>query len=896
MVFIVFLLSSLSNQVQASFDLPVYLDGNTYTAVLSRNNALMTQIQDSNPLSDEADQHYFGKLAEVEDSWVRVSNIAGEWQGVASAFQQMYVIDSTNTSANLLQLNTANSWTLLTRPISSYDHSEVSCGLDKKTQHSSSALVLPKASQFQQRSFNQLCIDKVSDGNGGELCLIAELELAFDQEYQEAVGANAASIATSIINIVDGFYRNDLNISFETLSRTMLTDNNDVFTNSSDADILLNDIKDQKEADGIAFLTNPNALFHFVTGRDFEGSTAGVAFVGVNCAKGFATSTSQLQGSGSDRVALTAVVIAHELGHNFGANHDNQNGVACSSGFIMSPTLDPDADEFSSCSKSDIQSYLGTIEDRGDRAPLNACFNFPVDLGVAANDGNPTAVNKNQTFSSSFALTPKQAIEPIANATFSGNVNGGSIESVSIPGQQSCTVANNKLNFNCNLTNFISNANATIQMQANADQLDLFLNTSVGGTDLRDIVLANNALRIQVTASGGDGSDSTPDAFNFTDQTGVAKNQQVISDPITVNDIDVVTPISVTGGEYSIDNAAFTRDVGVVVNGNSVRVRHTSASIQLTTVDTTLTAGAVPDTFSSTTAIDQPIDNQPDPFRFTDIDSVALATIQTSNSVTILGIDTASAISIVGGQYSVNSQAFTSNAGSVVNGNTVRVQHTASSTAATRTDTTLSIGGISNTFTSTTDASTTNSVLSSSGGGGGSVSLFSLALLVGLKRIVHRKRDGLKQSVCFLTLLLPVTILLACVSRSEEIAQSVVEVKYQQWSEVSQNYEVSFQQLCFCLPDSVRPIRLTVRNNEIVKAIFEDDQSEVTVDVMADLKTIDDIFQTIINAKARPAHSVEIEYDPINHYPLKVDIDFDNRLADDELHWQLSNLVWLNIN
>jgi hypothetical protein len=86
-------------------------------------------------------------------------------------------------------------------------------------------------------------------------------------------------------------------------------------------------------------------------------------------------------------------------------------------------------------------------------------------------------------------------------------------------------------------------------------------------------------------------------------------------------------------------------------------------------------------------------------------------------------------------------------------------------------------------------------------------------------------------------------------------------------------------------------MHLSVRNNEIVKAVFEDDQSEVAVDVMADLKAFDDIFQTVINAKTRPAHRVEIEYSP-----LTVGINFNNRLADDEWHWQLSNLVWLNTN
>ena len=120
-----------------------------------------------------------------------------------------------------------------------------------------------------------------------------------------------------------------------------------------------------------------------------------------------------------------------------------------------------------------------------------------------------------------------------------------------------------------------------------------------------------------------------------------------------------------------------------------------------------------------------------------------------------MGIDTAIAILIIEGQQSINNQTFTCNEVSVINGNTDRVQNTASSTTAIRTDTTLTLGGISNTFTLTTRASMTKSTFSS-GDGGGSVSLFSLVLLIGLKRIMPRKRNDLKQSANLLTLLLPV--------------------------------------------------------------------------------------------------------------------------------------------
>ena len=47
--------------------------------------------------------------------------------------------------------------------------------------------------------------------------------------------------------------------------------------------------------------------------------------------------------------------------------------------------------------------------------------------------------------------------------------------------------------------------------------------------------------------------DSIPDAFTFVDQTGVALSSTMTSASITVAGINVASPISVTGGEYSIN-------------------------------------------------------------------------------------------------------------------------------------------------------------------------------------------------------------------------------------------------------------------------------------------------------------------------------------------------------
>jgi hypothetical protein len=152
--------------------------------------------------------------------------------------------------------------------------------------------------------------------------------------------------------------------------------------------------------------------------------------------------------------------------------------------------------------------------------------------------------------------------------------------------------------------------------------------------------------------------------------------------------------------QYSINGGAFTSAAGTIGPGSSVRVRHTSAAGSLTAVDTTLNVGGVTDTFTSTTN-----DTTPDAFSFAGQSTVPPSTIITSNSVTISGINAAAPISVSGAassQYSISGNPFTSAPGTVVNGQTVRVRHTSSSLELTSTETVLTIGDVTATFTSTT--------------------------------------------------------------------------------------------------------------------------------------------------------------------------------------------------
>jgi len=203
-----------------------------------------------------------------------------------------------------------------------------------------------------------------------------------------------------------------------------------------------------------------------------------------------------------------------------------------------------------------------------------------------------------------------------------------------------------------------------------------------------------------ISGVGVAAGDSTPDTFTLTDQAGVASSTLIESNTITVAGIDVATAISVSGGEYSKNGGAYTSGAGTVVNGDTVKVRQTSSAAGGTETNCTLTIGGVSDTFSVTTNID----TTPAVFTFVDQTGVALSSVITSAGIAISDINSPAAISIAGGEYSVNGGVYTSVPGTVSNGDTVTVRLTSSSSNSTAASATLTIGGVSDTFTATTAA------------------------------------------------------------------------------------------------------------------------------------------------------------------------------------------------
>lgn len=98
--------------------------------------------------------------------------------------------------------------------------------------------------------------------------------------------------------------------------------------------------------------------------------------------------------------------------------------------------------------------------------------------------------------------------------------------------------------------------------------------------------------------------DTIPDDFAFVPADDVSRGIFVLSNAVTITGIDVPTPISIAGGEYSIDGNAVTAATGEIEAGQTVRLRVRSSSTPGGVVDVVLTVGEVTAAWKVTSSTD----------------------------------------------------------------------------------------------------------------------------------------------------------------------------------------------------------------------------------------------------------------------------------------------------
>lgn len=239
----------------------------------------------------------------------------------------------------------------------------------------------------------------------------------------------------------------------------------------------------------------------------------------------------------------------------------------------------------------------------------------------------------------------------------------------------------------------------------------LLSSAAFSSTTLATVTVGGVAATFAVTTTAA-AINSVPDPFVFTPISNVATNQSFKSNTITVSGINAPSPISIIGGSYSFGGSSgqFTTAPGIVSNGQTVTVQLQSSSANLTTTSATVNIGGVSGTFSVTTA---PVagNSTPNPFSFAPQTNVPQSTLIVASPVaTITGINIASPVSIVGGDFSIAGSGQFVTTGFISNNQTLAVRVLSAATAGATTSATVNVGGVAATFSVTTTAFIPNAV------------------------------------------------------------------------------------------------------------------------------------------------------------------------------------------
>lgn len=196
-----------------------------------------------------------------------------------------------------------------------------------------------------------------------------------------------------------------------------------------------------------------------------------------------------------------------------------------------------------------------------------------------------------------------------------------------------------------------------------------------------------------------------PDAFSFASKnlTEFSAEQIILSDTVTVTGLTNALPISVSGGEFRLNDQPLSNLDGLSISNNDSLTLAVSGLNQIgDTATATVTVGEFETSFTATAMADV----TPDDFVFTPVAGAKKSVWVESEVVTISGLNTQADVKIENGEFSIDDADYTNTARQVENGQRIKVRVMSSAQAGEIETANLTIGDVTKTFEVTTKADT----------------------------------------------------------------------------------------------------------------------------------------------------------------------------------------------
>ena len=279
---------------------------------------------------------YRGKLDGKPGSWTRIVIADDEPRGLIWDGEQMFVIEAPGDSA--VQTDAPIVYRLADTYVTP---GTLTCGA--ATTGGSAATMYTKLLA------EMATAQAAAPGANSEM----QLSAIGDFEFVERTGAGTEAAIVTRLNNVDGIFSEQLGVQLTVETLEVHPDQDDPFSDTLDSGDLLDEL-------GIYRRDSPlhrsHGLTHLYTGRNLAATTVGIAYLDALCSTRFGAGLTE----GRHGALFESLISAHEIGHNFGAPHDGEDGSACvaeAEDFIMAVSVNG-SDQFSQCSIAQMQPAI----------------------------------------------------------------------------------------------------------------------------------------------------------------------------------------------------------------------------------------------------------------------------------------------------------------------------------------------------------------------------------------------------------------------------------------------------------------------------------------------------------------------------------------------------------